>query len=216
MENKNVKTTTAVAKTAGAATAPATKTRRKPGQIDLPEGLTREALEAMTAQLKTPGDVHQLLAQLNRAVLERMLQEEMQQHLGGRAHGDKAEPEQTNRRNGTTSKTLRGELGHTTIQVPRDREGSFEPIIVEKHQRDIGPMEAKILSLYSKSMSCKDIQETLQELYGIEVSTEFISSVTDAVVEEVRRFQRRLVPSARTDRSKPSTPWSTLMPSTCP
>lgn len=191
MENKNVKTTTAVAKTAGAATAPATKTRRKPGQIDLPEGLTREALEAMTAQLKTPGDVHQLLAQLNRAVLERMLQEEMQQHLGGRAHGDKAEPEQTNRRNGTTSKTLRGELGHTTIQVPRDREGSFEPIIVEKHQRDIGPMEAKILSLYSKSMSCKDIQETLQELYGIEVSTEFISSVTDAVVEEVRRFQNR-------------------------
>lgn len=188
MENKNTRAAAAATKATDAAPA---KTRRKPGQIDLPEGLTREALEAMTAQLKTPGDVHQLLAQLNRAVLERMLQEEMQQHLGGRPHGDKATPEQTNRRNGTTSKTLRGELGHTTIQVPRDREGSFEPIIVEKHQRDIGPMEAKILSLYSKSMSCKDIQETLQELYGIEVSTEFISSVTDAVVEEVRRFQNR-------------------------
>ncbi len=188
METKNTRAAAAATKATNATTI---KTRRKPGQIDLPQGLTREALEAMTATLKTPGDVHQLLAQLNQAVLERMLQEEMQQHLGGRSHGDKATPEQTNRRNGTTSKTLRGELGHTTIQVPRDREGSFEPIIVEKHQRDIGPMETKILSLYSKSMSCKDIQETLQELYGIEVSTEFISSVTDAVVEEVRRFQNR-------------------------
>ena len=78
MENKNPRAAAAATKATN--TAPA-KTRRKPGQIDLPEGLTREALEAMTATLKTPGDVHQLLAQLNRAVLERMLQEEMQMIL---------------------------------------------------------------------------------------------------------------------------------------
>lgn len=169
--------------------------RRKPGQIDLPEGMTRESLEAMTEKLKTPQDVHELFAQLNKAVLERMLQAEMQQHLGGRASGQKAEPGLTNRRNGTSPKTLRGELGHTTIDVPRDRDGSFEPVVVPKHQRDIGPMEAKILALYAKGMSCRDIQETLQELYGIEVSGEFISSVTDAVLEEIRAFQsRRLDP----------------------
>jgi putative transposase len=169
--------------------------RRKPGQIDLPEGMTRETLEAMTANLKTPSDVHELFAQLNKAVLERILQAEMQQHLGGRANGERADEGQTNRRNGTSQKTLRGELGITRIEIPRDREGSFEPLIVEKHQRDIGPMEAKIIALYAKGMTCKDIQETLQELYGIEVSGEFISSVTDAVLEEVRAFQsRRLDP----------------------
>jgi putative transposase len=167
------------------------KTRRKSGHIDLPEGLTREALEAMTKQLKTPADVHALLANLNKAVLERMLQEEMQAHLGGRESGQKADEGETNRRNGTSSKTLRGELGNTTIDIPRDREATFKPIIIEKHQRDIGPMEEKILSLYAKGMSCRDVQETIAELYKIEVSTEFISSVTDAVLEEVKRFQSR-------------------------
>jgi len=170
---------------------PAARTRRRPGQIDLPEGINRETLDALTSHLKTAEDVSGLLAQLNKAVLERMLQAEMQEHLGGRASGERATLEQTNRRNGTSAKTVRGELGEVTLSIPRDRESSFEPVILPKHERSLGPMEAKILSLYSKSMSCKDIQETLLELYGIEVSTEFISNVTDAVSDEVKQFQSR-------------------------
>ena len=133
---------------------------------------------------------HGLLKQLTKAVVERALQAEMSAHLGH----DKHEPVANtagNTRNGTSNKTLKGEFGELPIEIPRDRQGSFEPQLITKHQTRWTGFDDKILSLYARGMTVREIQGHLQEMYGTEISPSLISSVTDAIIEEVKAWQSR-------------------------
>jgi putative transposase len=131
-----------------------------------------------------------LLQRLKGALMERMLEAEMSAHLGyepnevqGRGSG--------NSRNGHSSKTVETESGPVEIRVPRDRNGTFEPQVVPKHRRRLEGFDDKVLALYARGMSTRDIQGHLRELYGTEVSIDLISRVTDAVIDEVKAWQVR-------------------------
>lgn len=156
---------------------------------DVPE----ELLAGLLANYKKPEDLigeEGLLKHLTKLVVERALEAEMTEHLG---HG-KHEPvaNQTgNTRNGKSRKTLKGEFGELPIEVPRDRHGSFEPQLIPKHQTRWAGFDDKILSLYARGMTVREIQAHLEEMYGTEVSPSLISSVTDAVSDEVKAWQSR-------------------------
>ncbi len=156
---------------------------------DVPE----ELLASLLANYQKPEDLigeEGLLKHLTKLVVERALEAEMTDHLG---HG-KNEPVANlagNTRNGKSKKTLKGEFGELPIDVPRDRHGSFEPQLIPKHQTRWAGFDDKILSLYARGMTVREIQAHLEEMYGTEVSPSLISSVTDAVVDEVKAWQSR-------------------------
>lgn len=129
-----------------------------------------------------------LLKRLTKKLVEGALGAEMTHHLGYEKHQS---PGGGNARNGSSAKTLKGDFGEVEIAVPRDREGSFEPKIVAKHQRRFTGFDAKILSMYARGMSTREIQGHLAEIYQVEVSPSLISEVTDAVIEEVKAWQNR-------------------------
>jgi putative transposase len=131
-----------------------------------------------------------LLKQLTKAVLERAMQAEMTNHLGYEKH-DAAGHNSGNSRNGRSRKKLKGEFGEIELETPRDRNGTFEPKIVEKHQTRWTGFDDKILSMYARGMTTREIQAYLQEIYGVEVSPALVSNVTEAVEEEVRAWQNR-------------------------
>ena len=131
-----------------------------------------------------------ILKQLTAALVARCLTAEMAHHL----EAERIEPDALmprNRRNGHSKKTIKGEFGEAEIDIPRDRNGAFEPIIVAKGQTRFDGFDNKILSLYSRGMSVRDIQAQLQDLHGGEVSPGLISKVTDAVEEERKLWQNR-------------------------
>ena len=155
--------------------------------------VSKEVLDGLLADYKKPEDLigeNGLLKQLTKALVERALQAEMAEHLGHGRHEPVANPA-GNTRNGKSVKTLKGEFGELPIEVPRDRHGSFEPQIVPKHQTRWAGFDDKILSLYARGMTVCEIQGHLQEMYGAEVSPTLISSVTDAVIDEVKAWQSR-------------------------
>ena len=127
---------------------------------------------------------------LQKALLERILKTELTAELGYEKH-DIAGHNSGNSRNGYSKKTLKGEHGDLTIDVPRDRNGDFEPKIIPKHQTRFNGFDEKIISLYGRGMTTRDIQEQLKDLYGVEVSATLISDVTDAVIDEVKSWQSR-------------------------
>ena len=150
-------------------------------------------LDELLKQYKTPAEIlgeNGLLKQLTKAVLERALQAEMTHHLGHEKHGSLI-TKGGNARNGTSAKTLKGDFGNMPIAVPRDRDGSFDPAIVPKGQTRFAEFDDKILSLYSRGMTTREIKGHLLEIYGVEVSPTLISLVTDAVAEEVLAWQNR-------------------------
>ena len=131
-----------------------------------------------------------LMAQLTKRVVERALEVELTDHLGYEPH---REPPggSGNTRNGTTPKTLQTEHGPVQIDTPRDRAGCFEPQLVRKRQRRFEGFDDKILALYSRGMSTRDIEAHLEEIYGVKVGRDLISRVTDAVIEDARAWQTR-------------------------
>jgi putative transposase len=131
-----------------------------------------------------------LLKRLTKALLERAMNAELTNHLGYEKH-DPAGVNSGNSRNGTSSKTVKGEFGEIVVETPRDRRGTFEPQILSKHQTRFEGFDEKILSLYARGMTTREIQGHLQEMYGVEVSPTLISDVTDAVLEEVKTWQNR-------------------------
>ena len=131
-----------------------------------------------------------LLKQLTKAVLERALQAEMTDHLGYERH-DPAGYHSGNSRNGRSRKKLKGDFGEIDLETPRDRNGSFEPKIIAKNQTRFTGFDDKILSMYARGMTTREIQGHLEEIYGIEVSPQLISNVTDEVQDEVRAWQTR-------------------------
>lgn len=152
-----------------------------------------EVLDELLKDYKKPEDVlgeNGLLKQLTKALLERALNAELTHHLGYEKHERVAEKGE-NARNGASEKTLETEQGEMVVQVPRDRNATFEPQIVRKHQRRFAGFDDKIISMYARGMSTREIQGHLEEIYGVEVSPALISEVTDAVVEELKGWQNR-------------------------
>jgi putative transposase len=131
-----------------------------------------------------------LSKELTKALVERMLGGEMNHHLGYEKH-EVAGYGSGNSRNGKSRKTLKGEAGEVTIDVPRDRNGTFEPKLIEKHQTRFEGFDAKILSMYALGMTVRDIQSHLHDMYGVDVSAGLISDVTDSIMDEVRAWQDR-------------------------
>lgn len=152
-----------------------------------------KALDALLKDCKTPDDIlgsGGLFKQLQKALLERVLEGELTTELGYEKHA--ASGRNTgNSRNGHTDKTLISEAGDLKIKVPRDRNGEFEPIIVPKGQTRFEGFDEKIISLYARGMTTRDIQSQLQDLYDVEVSATLISNVTNEVMDEVTAWQSR-------------------------
>ena len=158
-----------------------------------PKSLPTDLIDSLLADYKKPEDLigeHGLLKQLTKALVERALQAEMAEHLGHDKH-ETVINATGNTRNGKSRKTLKGEFGELPIEIPRDREGSFEPLIISKHQTRWAGFDDKILSLYARGMTVREIQQHLTEMYGTEVSPTLISTVTDGVMDEVKQWQSR-------------------------
>jgi putative transposase len=151
------------------------------------------AIDTLLKNYKTPEEIigeNGLLQQLTKAVLQRALQAEMTLHLGHEKHASVSNIE-GNARNGSSIKTIKGEFGNMPIEIPRDRESSFEPVIIPKGQTRFPGFDDRVISLYSRGLTTREIQGHLEEIYGVEVSPALISIVTDAVAEEVKIWQNR-------------------------
>jgi putative transposase len=152
-----------------------------------------ELLDELLQDYKKPEDLlgdDGLLQQLTKALVERALQGELTHHLGYEKHSS-AGDNSGNSRNGTTPKTIKGKRGQVQIDVPRDRNSEFEPQLVKKGQTRFDGLDEKVISLYSRGMTQREIQGHLEEIYGVEVSPSLISTITDEVLDEVRQWQSR-------------------------
>lgn len=155
----------------------------------LPE-LPKELLDQLVKGPMTPAEVQDLMLAFNKAVIERAMGAEMNLHLGYRP-GQSKPPGQANERNGASGKTVITDRGPVRVEVPRDRDGSFEPILIPKHERRFTGFDERIIAMYARGMSVREIQAFLAESYGTEVSPDFISSVTDEVMAEALTWQSR-------------------------
>ena len=131
-----------------------------------------------------------LITDLTARLVKKMLEAEMDEHLGFE-HGERGEMRRPNHRNGTSSKTLKSEIGDVKIEVPRDREGSFEPKVVKKHQRKLGKLEEAVISLYARGLSTREIQDHMSELYGSAITPSLVSRITNVVIEDVKAWRNR-------------------------
>jgi putative transposase len=161
--------------------------------IKEPVEIKNELIDELLKGYQKPEEIigeNGLLKQLVKAVLERAMNAELTHHLGYEKH-DPAGYNSGDSRNGTSSKTVKGDFGELKIEVPRDRMGTFEPQILPKHQSRFTGFDEKIISMYARGMSTRDIEGHLKEMYGVEVSPGLISQVTDAVHEDVKIWQNR-------------------------
>ncbi len=154
--------------------------------------MDKKALEAFAREaaksIKTPSDLDDFRKMLTKVTVETALNAELDEHLGYEKHSAKPDD---NSRNGYSSKTLITDDGQIQLDVPRDRESTFEPKLVRKHQTRFQSMDDKILSLYAKGMTTREIVATFKEMYDADVSASLISKVTDAVLEQVIEWQSR-------------------------
>jgi len=154
--------------------------------------MNKEELEAFAKEaaksIKTPDDLNQFSQMLKKITVEAALNAEMDEHLGYQKHSKSTN---TNSRNGKTSKRIKTEDGEFELNTPRDREGSFEPQLVKKHQARFTSMDDKILWLYAQGMSTRDIVNAFDEWYGADISPTLVSRVTSAVMEQVTEWQSR-------------------------
>lgn len=154
--------------------------------------MDRSKLQALAKELakdlKTQADLSALTSELVKLTVETALNAELTAHLGYDKHQERVGH---NARNGTSSKKIKGSHGEIVIETPRDREGSFEPVLLPKYQTRLTQMDDQILTLYAKGMSTREIVATFKEMYGADVSATVISSVTDRVIEQVKEWQAR-------------------------
>ena len=155
--------------------------------------IDNKLIDSLIKDYQKPEDIlgeNGLLKQLTKAILERVMEAELTHHLGYEKHSP-AGYHSGNSRNGSSQKTLQGDFGHLPIEVPRDRQSTFEPKIVPKGQKRFAGFNDKILSLYARGLTTREIQAHLEEIYQVEVSPALISNVTDAVADEVKAWQMR-------------------------
>lgn len=152
--------------------------------------LSYEEYQEKVRGLKTADDVNGFVKDLVGPVLQEMLEAEMDNHLGYEKHsvvGDNT----GNSRNGYSEKTLKTGFGPSKIQVPRDRSGNFEPVAVKKYQTTTSDIEQKIISMYAKGMTTRDIHEHMHQIYGVDVSAGMVSSITDKILPMIQEWQTR-------------------------
>jgi putative transposase len=155
--------------------------------------IDNELIDSLLKNYKKPEDLigeNGLLKQLTKQLLERAMAAELTEHVGYEKH-DAEGDHSGNSRNGKSAKTIKGSFGTLAIKVPRDRNGTFEPQIIEKHQTRFTGFDDNIISLYARGLSTREIQQHLEEIYRVEVSPSTISNVTEEVIEEVRAWQNR-------------------------
>jgi putative transposase len=160
--------------------------------MDIPKSL----LEKLEKDLKTAKSYEDLMGKdgaikkLMKHTLEQLLEAEMKEHLGYEQNA-RTPKEHKNRRNGSSSKTVKSDTGEIDLEIPRDRDGQFDPVIVKKHQRHIGALQDTIISMYAKGMSTRDIQQHMEDIYGVEVSASTVSTITETVMHLVQEWQNR-------------------------
>ena len=154
----------------------------------LPKEVVREIIKENDFQ--NPGEILAFLKDSFKDVLQEMLEAEMDVKLGY-SKGENPPKSAENSRNGYTPKTVRSELGPVELDIPRDRKGEFVPKIVPKYSRDISGIEEKVISLYARGMSTRDIHDQIKDLYGVEVSAEMVSKITEHIVPEIKEWQNR-------------------------
>jgi len=161
--------------------------------------LPKEVLREMITEgnLKTAGDLHSYLKDMFKDALQEMLEAELEVELGY-SKGDKRNKQTDNRRNGYTEKTVKTQFGEMPVEVPRDRNGEFEPIVVPKNKRDISGIEEKVIALYARGMSTRDIHEQIKDIYGIELSADMVSKITDNIIPQIKEWQNRPLESIYT------------------
>ena len=154
--------------------------------------LDREELKKLLREkgVKSLDDFNAFMRDISKEVVETILEGELTDHLGYEKHDQKAKATD-NARNGFTPKTVKSKYGEIGLEVPRDRQSDFEPQIVKKRQKDISGLEEKIISMYAKGMTTRDIQAHIKDLYGYEISPETVSSITDKVLDRAREWQGR-------------------------
>jgi putative transposase len=157
------------------------------------KSIDNELIDNLLKNYKKPEDLvgeNGLLKQLTKQLLERAMAAEMTEHVGYEKH-DAEGDNSGNSRNGKSAKTIKGTFGEIVLETPRDRNGTFEPQIIEKHQTRFTGFDANIISLYARGLSTREIQQHLEEIYHVEVSPALISNVTEEVIDEVRAWQNR-------------------------
>ena len=155
---------------------------------------SNKLLDQLLAGCERPGDIlgpQGLFAQLKKALAERALGAELGHHLAQEAQVPAIGRRRRNHRNGSSPKTVLTDTGAVTVAIPRDRAGTCEPQLIPKHQRRLPGFDAKVLALYARGLTVREMQAHLTELYGVAVSPDLISTVTDAVLEEVTEWQSR-------------------------
>ena len=140
--------------------------------------------------LNSVADVYSLLRDSFKDILQELMEAELDASLGYEKN-QKGDAATSNKRNGHSPKTLKSQYGEFQIDVPRDREGEFEPKLIPKYQRDVSGIEEKVISLYARGMSTRDIHDQIKELYGMELSAEMVSKITDRILPEIKEWQSR-------------------------
>lgn len=153
--------------------------------------VSAELLEELTKDFKRPEEMESLYAQMLQHMINRSLSAELDAHLGAAASEAGSNAARVNKRNGRSVKTVQSANGPLTVETPRDRLGTFEPQLVKKRQVRLAGMEEKILTLYAKGLTTRDIEDALAELYGVTISHTVISQVTESVMDEARAWQNR-------------------------
>ncbi|MBL7937207.1 MAG: IS256 family transposase [Bacteroidia bacterium] len=152
-----------------------------------------QKLEEEFANAKTYNDLmgkDGVIKKLIKESLETMLKEELTEHLGYEKHSSLGN-NSGNSRNGSSPKSIRTDNGEIDLRVPRDRNGDFDPMILKKYEKTLGPIEDKIISMYAKGMTTRDIQSHVQELYGIEISATLVSNITDKIIDKAKEWHNR-------------------------
>lgn len=154
--------------------------------------IAKEQIRQIISQndITNVADVYSLLKESFKDILQELMEAEMDATLGYEKN-QKAGLDTDNKRNGHSAKTLKSQYGEFQLEVPRDRNGEFEPVLVPKYQRDVSGIEDKVISLYGRGMSTRDIHDQLHDLYGIELSAEMVSKITDRILPEIREWQSR-------------------------
>jgi transposase-like protein len=154
--------------------------------------IAREQLRQIIKEndIQTVGDIYNLLKDSFKDMMQEMLEAEMDVSLGY-PKNEKGDLISENKRNGYSPKTVKSQYGEFEVEVPRDRKGEFDPKIIPKYQRDISGIEEKVISLYARGMSTRDIHDQLQDIYGIELSAEMVSKITDRILPDIKEWQSR-------------------------
>lgn len=167
--------------------------KRKPKPSPEMEQLAQSLIAAM-ASSQTEGvsasDVCETMQEGLKLAMERLMQTELTSHLGYQK-SSQGEKNSTNRRNGTTPKTVRSKYGSLELNIPRDRDSSFESRLLPKYKRDISDIEDKVIAMYARGMTDRDISQTIEEIYGFSLSPTTVSQMTDAVLPLLKEWQNR-------------------------